>query len=77
VDIVANGHNHNYERFNLIDPNEQTAADGIREFIVGTGGAPADGYTYAANPLDPNEAVRNQTGVYGVLKLTLGDNIYC
>ncbi len=28
------------------------------------------------NPLDPNEAIRNQTGVYGVLKLTLGDNVY-
>ena len=76
VDIVANGHNHNYERFNLIDPNEQAAADGIREFIVGTGGAPADGYSYTTNPLDLNEAIRNQTGVYGVLKLTLGDNVY-
>ena len=76
VDIVANGHNHNYERFNLIDPSEQAAADGIREFIVGTGGAPADGYSYADHPLDPNEAVRNQTGVYGILKLTLGDNYY-
>ena len=29
-----------------------------------------------SNPLDPNEAIRNQTGVFGVLKLTLGDNYY-
>jgi acid phosphatase type 7 len=76
VDIVANGHNHNYERFNLIDPQEQAAADGIREFIVGTGGAPGDGYTYAEKPLDPNEAIRNQTAVYGVLKLSLSDSSY-
>jgi hypothetical protein len=76
VDIVANGHNHNYERFNLIDPSEQAAADGIREFVVGTGGAPSDGYSYTDHPLDPNEAIRNQTGVFGILKLTLGDNYY-
>jgi acid phosphatase type 7 len=76
ADIVVNGHNHNYERFNLINPQEQAAADGIREFIVGTGGAPADGYTYASHPLDPNEAIRNQTGVYGVLQLTLGNGNY-
>lgn len=76
ADIVANGHNHNYERFDQIDPLEQAAADGIREFVVGTGGAPGDGYSYADHPLDPNEAVRNQTAVYGVLKLTLSANGY-
>jgi hypothetical protein len=76
ADIVANGHNHNYERFNQIDPSEQAAADGIREFVVGTGGAPGDSYTYASHPLDPNEVVRNQSAVYGVLKLTLSTNSY-
>ena len=76
VDLVFNGHNHNYERFNLIDPSERAAADGIREFIVGTGGAPGDGYSYASHRLDPNEAVRNQTAVYGVLKLNLFRNSY-
>ena len=76
VDIIANGHNHNYERFNLINPSEQAAADGIREFILGIGGAPGDGYTYASHPLDHNEAVRNQSAVYGVLQLTLNANSY-
>lgn len=76
ADIVANGHNHNYERFNLIDPSERAAADGIREFIVGTGGAPGDGYSYSAHPLDPNEAVRNQNVQYGVLQLTLKSGSY-
>ncbi len=76
VDIVANGHNHNYERFDLIDPSEQAAPDGIREFVVGTGGAPGPTYTYAQHPLDPNEAIRNQSGLYGVLQLTLGSSSY-
>ncbi len=76
ADIVANGHNHNYERFNLIDPNENAAADGIREFVVGTGGAPGDSYTYASHPLDPNEVIRNQSAAYGVLQLTLNDASY-
>jgi hypothetical protein len=76
ADIIADGHNHNYERFNQINPQEQAASDGIREFIVGTGGAPGDGYTYASHPLQPNEVIRNQTPVYGVLKLTLSTNSY-
>ncbi len=76
ADIVAGGHNHNYERFNQIDPNEQAVADGIREFVVGTGGAPGDAYSYSAHPLDPNEAIRSQSIVYGVLKLTLSTNSY-
>jgi hypothetical protein len=76
VDIVANGHNHNYERFALINPAEQAASDGIREFVVGTGGAPGDGYSYASHPLDPNEEVRNQKAVYGVLMLTLSSGSY-
>jgi hypothetical protein len=76
ADIVANGHNHNYERFDLVDPSQRAAADGIREFVVGTGGAPGDSYTYAEHPLDPNEAIRNQTKAYGVLQLTLNDRSY-
>jgi|GEM_PF-1963532 len=43
VDIIMNGHDHNYERFALqgFDLNGNTIADpahGIREFVVGTGG---------------------------------------
>ena len=76
ADIVAGGHNHNYERFDQINANEQAASDGIREFVVGTGGAPGDGYSYASHPLDPNEAVRNQTAQYGVLKLILSASSY-
>jgi hypothetical protein len=40
VDLILNGHAHQYERFNLKAPSGMHAADGIRQIVVGTGGAP-------------------------------------
>jgi len=72
VDVVLNGHQHNYERFAPM--NVSGAADpieGIRQFIVGSGGRGLDGYvnTYATSE------VRNNTD-FGVLKLTLHATSY-
>ncbi len=39
VDIVINGHDHHYERFAPLRPNGSRSRHGIRQFIVGTGGA--------------------------------------
>jgi acid phosphatase type 7 len=40
ADVILNGHDHDYERFAPMDPDGQLdPARGIREFIVGTGGA--------------------------------------
>ena len=40
ADVVINGHDHDYERFAPQDPNaREDRARGIREFVVGTGGA--------------------------------------
>ena len=40
VDVVLNGHEHNYERFAPLDPSGRHAPHrGVREFVVGTGGA--------------------------------------
>jgi hypothetical protein len=67
ADVVIAGHEHNYERFAPQTP--AGAADpvrGIREFVVGTGGADR----YAFGPAQPNSEVRNGD-VWGVLKLTL------
>ena len=58
ADVVMNGHEHNYERFGLID--------GIRSFIVGTGGASLRSFGATA----PGSEVRIN-GVHGVLALTL------
>ena len=67
ADVVLAGHEHNYERF--APQTAEGAADaarGIREFVVGTGGADR----YAFGPPLPNSEVRNGD-VWGVLKLTL------
>jgi hypothetical protein len=55
AEIVVNGHLHEYTRIGPIDPDGRAAAAGIRQFIVGTGGAPLNG----------------QPVIWGVLKLTL------
>jgi len=39
VDVVLNGHDHDYERFARLLPSGRPSARGIREFVVGTGGA--------------------------------------
>jgi chitodextrinase len=66
VEIVLNGHDHDYERFAPQTPDAVANANGIREFVVGTGGA--SHYTFAA-PI-ANSEVRDNTS-FGVLKLTL------
>lgn len=38
ADVVLNGHAHDYQRFAPQDPNGSPDPNGIREFVVGTGG---------------------------------------
>lgn len=66
VDVVVNGHDHNYERFAPQDPQGKADAKGIREFIAGTGGKdlrPINGNA-------PNSEVRH-AGTHGVIKFVL------
>ena len=71
ADVVLNGHSHDYERFAPQDAAGNLDAQGIREFIVGTGGAG----TTAFVSIKPNSEVRS-TGNFGVLKLTLHSGSY-
>lgn len=71
ADVVLNGHDHLYERFAPQNPNGQADARGIREFVVGTGGAGL----YPFETIQPNSQVRNNT-THGVLKLTLHSTSY-
>jgi hypothetical protein len=71
ADVVLNGHDHTYERFAPQNPNGQADSRGIREFVVGTGGAGL----YPFPTIQPNSEKRNNT-VYGVLKLTLHASSY-
>ncbi len=66
TDVILNGHEHNYERFAKQTPSATLAADGIRQFIVGTGGI---GLTPFNTP-KPNSELREAL-TYGALKLTL------
>ncbi len=72
VDVVLNGHEHNYERF------APQAADGtadsnygVREFVVGTGGA----YLRNLGERKPNSEVWSNAA-HGVLQLVLEDGTY-
>lgn len=38
VDVVLNGHEHNYERFAKLSPGGRRRHNGIREIVAGTGG---------------------------------------
>ena len=71
TDIVLNAHNKQYERFAPQNPQGVADPNGIREFVVGTGGLGHDPFdTIAAN-----SEVRNNTA-FGVLKLSLGAGQY-
>ena len=63
VDVVLNGHNHSYERL---------LVDGVREFVVGTGGRSLRGYFRP--PLPETEA--RSADAYGLLWLSLDAGKY-
>ncbi|MEZ5340020.1 MAG: hypothetical protein R2706_00805 [Acidimicrobiales bacterium] len=67
TDVLLVGNSHHYERFARLGPDGQPVDNGIRNFTVGTGGAPLT--DFAAEPLAGSE-VRNSES-FGVLRLTL------
>jgi hypothetical protein len=71
VDVVVAGHNHSYERFAPQDSNGRADARGIRQFVVGTGGAPLTGFPFTA----ANSQVRDFS-TWGVIRLTLEPESY-
>src|SRR5262249_22475835 len=66
VDLVLNGHDHEYERFAPQDQDGKPSVNGIREFVAGTGGA----HTYTPLAQTANSRVRLR-GVYGILRIDL------
>jgi hypothetical protein len=71
ADVVLDGHDHIYERFAQQDASGVADPNGIREFIVGTGGA---NHTSIAT-VAANSEVRDTT-TFGVLALTLHAGSY-
>ena len=72
AEVVLNGHLHNYHRFAPQRPDGRLdRRHGIRQFIVGTGGA---GLTYADRRTRNIEVLDDST--FGVLRLVLGARSY-
>jgi hypothetical protein len=72
ADVVLNGDSHWYERFMPV--NASGVSDptyGLREFIVGTGGAPLD---TPATQLSTSQVLDNTT--HGIIKMTLHNGSY-
>jgi hypothetical protein len=87
ADLVLNGHDHLYAHYRPLDPSgKYDPRNGIREFVVGTGGETLDAVvttnTTTADPSsNPNFNALNleagATGAYwGVMALTLDDHGY-
>ena len=73
VDLILNGHEHDYERFLPQTPaGAVDSARGIPQFVAGTGGG---SLRDIRSRLAPNSVVQIQ-GHYGVLKLALGAGEY-
>jgi hypothetical protein len=72
VDVVLNGHDHNYQRFAPQDPQGMADPEaGIRQFVVGTGGR---SLYQISHPIANTEVYNDDT--YGVLELTLHPRRY-
>jgi ketosteroid isomerase-like protein len=71
AELVVNGHEHHYERFSEMNASGTAVLQGLREIVVGTGGAPL----YPFGTPKSASQVRNNT-TYGVLKLTLHSTSY-
>ena len=73
VELVLSGDNHAYERLAPMTPTGKKSPTGIRQFVVGTGGA--RNYLFSEGEIHPNTEVGDD-GTHGVLKLTLGADAY-
>jgi len=73
ADVILSGHAHRYERHAPMTPGGERSADGIRQFVVGTGGA--DGGTEIHENQTPN-LQEVEVGTPGVLRLSLRADSY-
>jgi len=71
AELVINGHEHNYERFKQMNASGSAVSQGMRAFVVGTGGAGLYGF----GSIRSTSEVRNAS-THGVLKLTLSSTSY-
>jgi len=65
VDIIVSAHDHTYERFGKQDADGRPDPNGVRQFIVGTGGAKL----YSFPRVERNSELRG--AVWGVIRFSL------
>ena len=66
AELVLSGHDHDYERFAPQDAQGRAVADGVRQFVVGTGGAYPTPFLLPVDHSEVRDASRN-----AVLRLRL------
>jgi Calcineurin-like phosphoesterase len=71
AELVINGHEHNYERFKQMNASGIAVPRGLREIVVGTGGAAL----YRFGSILPTSEVRD-ANTHGVLRLILSSTSY-
>jgi hypothetical protein len=71
ADVVLNGHEHDYERFAPLSADGQVDTNGVREFIVGTGGE--SHYKFHLPAIGSQVRIAN---TFGVLRLALEPGAY-
>jgi hypothetical protein len=72
AELVLSGHSHDYERFAPKDAQGRASPTGIRQFVVGTGGAFMTGL--GTSRVSGSQVAQNTT--FGVLELTLHPSSY-
>ncbi len=70
VDVVLSGHAHDYERFAQQDGNGNARTDGVREFVVGTGGKSNTAFG------SPKSNSQVRISDYGILTMHLDTTSY-
>jgi hypothetical protein len=75
ADLVLNGHDHDYERFAIVDPDGNAdRTGGARAIVVGTGGKNSTGAVYNAKPAA--ELASKPVGKWNKYEITVvGQNI--
>ncbi len=69
VDIVLTGHDHDYQRWKPLDGSGNLNANGITEFVVGSGGHGIQGFVRTDSRLAKGVS---SSGSFGALRLQLG-----
>jgi acid phosphatase type 7 len=73
ADVILNGHDHHYERFERLNPMGKPDPKGILQFVVGTGGREVE---RIQKELTTSDEILDGPADFGILALALRPNSY-